>query len=97
MPITHTTPAGGNVFADIGFSEAEAENLKIRSLLMMQIEKLIETRGLKQAEAAELFGVTQPRISELTRGRIGQFSIDALVNMLSHAGFHVEVNVPALA
>lgn len=96
MAINHVTPAGGNVFADLGFSAEEAENLKVRSDLMREIRKVIEVRGLRQTDAAELFGVSQPRISELVRGKIDQFSIDALVNMLAHAGFHVEVRVPAL-
>jgi predicted XRE-type DNA-binding protein len=97
MAITHTTPAGGNVFADLGIPEDEAENLKVRSSLMIQIRKVIETRNLRQTEAAELFGVSQPRISDLVRGKIDQFTIDSLVNMLGHAGYHVEVSVPALA
>lgn len=97
MAINHVTPAGGNVFAELGFSAEESETLRVRSDLMREIRKVIETRGLRQTEAAALFGVTQPRISELVRGRIEQFSIDALVNMLAHAGFHVEVRVPALA
>lgn len=95
MAIEHVTEAGGNVFADLGFTPEEAENLKVRSTLMMEIQKVIESRGLRQVEAAELFGVTQPRISELVRGKIDQFSIDSLVNMLAHAGFQVEVRVPA--
>lgn len=97
MAISHTTPADGNVFADLGFSGEEAENLKIRSTLMIQIRKVMEARELKQVEAAELFGVSQPRISDLVRGKIDEFTIDSLVNMLAHAGFRVEVSVPALA
>ena len=97
MAINHATPAGGNVFAELGFSAEESENLKVRSDLMREIRKLIETRGLRQTDAAVLFGVSQPRISELVRGKIDQFSIDALVNMLARAGYQVEVRVPALA
>lgn len=87
------TPSSGNVFQDLGFPPEEAENLKIRSTLMISIRKLIESRGLKQAEAAELFGVTQPRISDLVRGKVELFSIDGLVNMLAHAGLRVELTV----
>ena len=87
------TPSSGNVFLDLGFSPEEAENLKIRSALMASIRKVIETRGLKQSEAAKLFGVTQPRISDLVRGKTALFSIDALVNMLGHAGLRVELSV----
>lgn len=87
------TMSSGNVFSDLGFSPEEAENLKVRSALMGSLRTLIESRGLKQTEAADLFGVTQPRISDLVRGKIELFSIDALVNMLAHAGHHVEVSV----
>jgi predicted XRE-type DNA-binding protein len=97
MAIEHITPSGGNIFADLGFTGEEAENLKVRSTLMMEIRKVIGARGLRQREAARLFGVSQPRISELVHGKIDQFSIDALVNMLAHAGFRVEVRVPAVA
>jgi predicted XRE-type DNA-binding protein len=94
MTIEHTTPVGGNVFADLGFPGEEAENLKIRSTLMIQIRKIIERDQLRQVDAAERFGVSQPRISDLVRGKIDEFTIDSLVNMLAHAGFHVEVTVP---
>lgn len=93
MTIAHTTPADGNVFRDLGFGPQEAENLKIRSGLMIEIRRIVEERGLRQTEAAELFGTTQPRISELVRGRIDQFTIDALVNMLAHAGLQVELHL----
>lgn len=87
------TPSTGNVFADLGFTPEEAENLKVRSALMGSIRQIMESQGLKQAEAAELFGVTQPRVSDLVRGKIELFSIDGLVNMLAHAGRHVQVSV----
>jgi len=79
----------GNVFRDLGFSEDEAEHLKVRSSLMVQIRKVLESRRLTQARAAELFGVTQPRISDLVRGKINLFSIDTLIDMLAHAGLRV--------
>jgi predicted XRE-type DNA-binding protein len=85
------TPSSGNVFTDLGFDEDEAEQLRIRSTLMVEVRKLIEERKLTQAAAAKLFGVTQPRISNLVRGRIDLFSIDTLVGMLARAGIHVEV------
>ena len=83
----------GNVFRDLGFSKDEAENLKIRTDLMIRISKLIDTRRLTQAQAASLFKVTQPRISDLVRGKIDRFSIDTLVAMLSHAGVAVQIIV----
>jgi predicted XRE-type DNA-binding protein len=85
------TPSSGNVFLDLGFSPEEAENLKVRSALMASIRRIIESRGLKQTEAAELIGVTQPRVSDLVRGKVELFSIDGLVNMLAHAGLYVEL------
>ena len=93
MSIGHVTPADGNIFADLGFPRPEAENLKIRSSLMIVISDIIESRGLKQNQAAKLFGVTQPRISDLLGGQIDVFTIDSLVNMLAHAGVRVEVTV----
>lgn len=87
------TPSSGNVFLDLGYSPEEAENLKVRSSLMTGIRLIVEGKQLRQAEAAELFGVTQPRISDLMRGKIDLFSIDALVNMLARAGHHVEVSI----
>jgi len=97
MAIEHITPAGANIFADLGFPAEEAENLKIRSSLMSAIEKLMASRGLKQAEAAKLFGVTQPRISDIKRGKIDVFTIDSLVNMLTHAGIRVDFTLSEAA
>ena len=82
--------SAGNVFKDLGFPGEEAENLKVRADLMIQISKLIRSRRLTQAQAAALFGVTQPRVSDLVRGKIERFSIDTLVAMLGHAGIQVQ-------
>jgi predicted XRE-type DNA-binding protein len=79
----------GNVFEDLGFAKEEAEHIRIRADLMVELGKLIEERGLTQAQAAALFGVSQPRISDLVRGKIDRFSIDTLVAMLGHAGMRV--------
>jgi predicted XRE-type DNA-binding protein len=87
------TPSSGNVFRDLGFSEEEAAHLEVRSTLMFTIRKLIQDRQLTQAKAAKLFGVTQPRISDLVRGRIELFSIDSLVDMLARAGIKVDVTL----
>lgn len=85
------TRSSGKVFADLGFGEGEAERLRIRSSLLIAIRKLIESRGLTQADAAKLFGVTQPRISKLVRGKIDLFRNDTLVDMLARGGIHVDV------
>lgn len=82
-----------NIFKDLGFSEDEAENLKIRADLMIELTQLIEAEGLTQVAAARLLGVTQPRISDLTRGKIDRFSVDTLIEMLGHAGASVSVVV----
>jgi predicted XRE-type DNA-binding protein len=85
--------SSGNVFRDLGFPPEEAEHLRIRSTLMVRLRELIAARGWTQAQAARLLGVTQPRVSDLVRGKIGLFSIDTLVEMLAKAGCHVEVRV----
>ena len=70
-----------------------AENLKIRSELMMFLRDHIKKKKLTQAQAAKLFGVTQPRVSDLMRGKISLFAIDTLINMLTAAGLRVKVQV----
>jgi predicted XRE-type DNA-binding protein len=90
---TKVQRSSGNVFRDLGFSREEAENLKIRTDLMIRLSKLIEIRGLTQAQAANVFGVTQPRVSDLVRGKIDRFSIDTLVAMLGHGGVRVQIVV----
>jgi len=85
--------SSGNVFRDLGFGEDEAENLKIRADLMIELTRLIEAQKLSQAAAAKLLGVTQPRISDLVRGKIDRFSVDSLIEMLGHAGASVSVVV----
>lgn len=91
--MTEFTYSSGNVFEDLGFSKEEAENLKVRSVLMAGIRRIINEEGITQTEAAERFGVRQPRISDLVRGKIELFSIDALINMLAAAGHRVEISV----
>lgn len=76
---------------------AQAENMRVRSALMIALKERIEAEGLSQANAAKLFGVTQPRISDLLRGKITLFSIDTLINMLATAGLHVELQIAQAA
>lgn len=92
MPTT-IQESSGNVFADLGFEPEEALNLKLRSDLMIEIAKLIEVRGLTQTAAAEVLQVTQPRISDLVRGKVERFSVDSLIEMLGHAGVEVSLVV----
>ncbi|MEA2735327.1 MAG: hypothetical protein QOE14_1778 [Humisphaera sp.] len=87
------TESSGNVFLDLGFPPEEAQNLLIRSELMLRVRRVIEDRKLTQAKAAKLLGVTQPRISDLVRGRIGKFSIDMLITMLTRAGIRIRIQI----
>ena len=85
--------SSGNVFRDLGLGPKASENLLVRAQLMTEIEKYIQKEKITQAEAAKLFGVTQPRISDLIRGKIHLFSVDTLIAMLSHAGLIVDIRV----
>lgn len=85
--------SSNNIFRDLGFKVEEAENLKLRAMLMVELEKYIREKGLTQKRAAERLGVTQPRISDLMRGKIELFSVDTLITMLTHAGLKVDVRV----
>ena len=71
----------------------EAENMKLRSSLMLALKNYLVRANISQAQAAQLFGVTQPRISDLMRGKINLFALDALVNMAAAAGLHVEIRI----
>jgi predicted XRE-type DNA-binding protein len=87
------TSSTGNVFRDLGFSKEESEHLLIRADLLIQVQKAIESRRLKQAEAAKILRVTQPRVSDLLRGRIDLFSTDSLIDMLARLGVEVRLVV----
>jgi len=71
----------------------EAANMKARSELMRSIEAHIRAKGWTQAEAARMFRVTQPRVSDLMRGKIDLFTIDTLLNMAIAAGLNVKIDV----
>lgn len=73
----------------------ESLNMKLRSDLMLQIRQTIEVNGWTQKKAAKKLGVTQPRISDLLRGKIDLFSLDMLVNMLASMGEEVEIKIKA--
>jgi len=82
---TTITKGSGDVFADLGFSPAESRNLHIRSQMMTALRKFIQKEGFTQADAAMRLRVSQPRISDLARGKISRFSLDTLVNILTDA------------
>jgi predicted XRE-type DNA-binding protein len=85
--------SSGNVFRDLGFGAEEAENLRVRSELMIELSSLIKARRMTQARAAQVLGVSQPRISDLVRGKIERFSVDTLIEMLGRAGVYVQFTV----
>lgn len=86
-----------SVWDAIEDTPAEAENMKLRSELMMALKNYISHAKMSQAKAAKLFGVTQPRVSDMVRGKINLFGLDALVNMAAAAGLHVEIRVKKAA
>jgi predicted XRE-type DNA-binding protein len=91
------TKDSDNVFRDLGFPDGEAQNLLLRTDLIIKIERLVKKSGLIQSEAAAMLGITQPRLNDLLKGRIEKFSIDALVNMLALAGMEVKMTVKKAA
>lgn len=78
-----------SVWDAISPTPEDAENMKVRSQLVMALNEMIEKRGLNTLEASALLGVSQPRISELAKGKIQLFSVDKLINMLAHAGMQI--------
>jgi predicted XRE-type DNA-binding protein len=82
-----------SVWDAIEDTPAQAENMKLRSSLMMALKDHIASEGLSQAQAAKLFGVQQPRVSDLKRGKIDLFGIDTLVNMAAAAGLSVTLTI----
>jgi predicted XRE-type DNA-binding protein len=82
-----------SVWDAIEDTPAEAENMKLRSALMSALRDHLTRAGLTQPQAAKLLGVTQPRISDLMRGKINLFGLDALVNMAAAAGLRLEMHI----
>lgn len=90
---TTITMGSGDVFTDLSFSPAESRKLRLRSQMMTALRKCIEKEGLTQADAARRLKVSQPRISDLARGKISRFSLDTLVNLLGDAGLEVDLRI----
>lgn len=82
-----------NVFEALEDDMSAAGNLKLRARLMTEIRRFIDERGLTQTQAARELGITQPRLSDLMRGQISRFSLDALVNMVATTGVEVVIEV----
>lgn len=91
----HTFTSVWDAIAD---TPQEAASLRARSALMMRLAEVIREQGMTQAQAAELFGVTQPRVSDLMRGKFNLFSLDTLIDMAATAGMvpTVKVSKPKL-
>ena len=85
-----------NIWSAFYEDRAEAENLRIRSKLMIAIERYIAENDLTQTTAAEMMKTTQPRITNVVKGKIDKFTIDMLINMLANVGVAVDVRVPEL-
>ena len=83
------TQSSGNVFADIGLSDPDKYLAKAE--LSIQINNIIEKRGLKQSEAATVLGIDQPKISALNCGRLDDFSIERLIGFLNKLDRDVEI------
>ena len=82
-----------SVWDDIADSREEAENLEVRAALIRAIRSRVNEIGWSQTVAAQNLGITQPRLSDLYRGKISKFSLDALVDIASKLGIHVRVEV----
>lgn len=76
----------GNVFKDLGFTDGEAIALAMRVDLAVEIEKFIRQKNLTQTRASKYFGIPQPKISKILRGKIDEFSIDYLVKVVAKTG-----------
>ncbi|MCG8050899.1 MAG: XRE family transcriptional regulator [Candidatus Thiodiazotropha endolucinida] len=82
-----------SVFDAISNTEQEALSLKLRASLMRELDEIIANEHWTQKQAAKQLGVTQPRISDLRRGKLSLFSLDTLVNMIAAAGRDVSLRV----
>jgi predicted XRE-type DNA-binding protein len=87
--------SSGNIFVDLGYSPDEAAILQMRADLMANLRKFIKTRKLTQAKAAEILGVSQSRISDLTRGKWERFSLEMLITLATRAGMRVALRTAA--
>lgn len=92
-----TVSGSNNVFRDLGFPEAEAQDLLLRGGLVIQIRTVIDKLGITQAEAAKRAGITQPRMNDLIKNRTHKFTLDALVNVAAQLGYTVKPTLKKVA
>lgn len=105
VKVEHVTPANGNVFADLGFDPAEATQLQaearriveqkraIKENLMGTVTVWMVEQKLRQVDAAEILGVTRPRVSDVVKKKTAKFSIDSLIDMVARTGKTVQLSV----
>lgn len=86
-----------SVWDAIEDTPGDTQNMKLRSGLMVALKNHIARSEMSQQQAARLLGVTQPRVSDLMRGKINLFALDALVNMATAAGLHVQMTIQEAA
>lgn len=103
--VRHVTPAGANIFAELGIEAEDAQRLNtslrteidqaltLKRQLMDELSAWIEQSHLKQAQAAEILMVSRPRVSDVVNRKTAKFTIDALVQMLSRTGRTVQLSV----
>ena len=83
--------SSGNVYADLGLPDAE--RLKIKSGLVIEIRKAMRRHGLTQQEAAKRMGITQPKVSDMMRGDFSNLSERKLMDCLNRLGYDIEITV----
>jgi len=91
------TKSSGNVFLDLGFPPHEAAVMLLRAQLAEALRSWMEQEALTQASAAKKLGISQPRVSEITRGKVELLSLDYLVGLCAKAGIPVKMRLAALA
>src|SRR5437763_837548 len=84
-------PSSGNVFADLGLADA-AEHL-VKAGLVVKIQRILQQRHLTQAEAAQIMGIDQPKVSAMLGGRVRGYSVERLMRFLVALGHDVEIVV----
>lgn len=89
------TESSGNIFLDLGFPPHEAEVMLLRAKLAEALRAWMDREELTQAEAARRLGVTQPRISEIVRGKVELLSLDYLAGLCAKAGIPVGLRIAA--
>ncbi|PKM14490.1 MAG: transcriptional regulator [Gammaproteobacteria bacterium HGW-Gammaproteobacteria-2] len=90
---TRIIEGSGNVFADLGFDDAQAQVLALRAEAMLRLSEHLRAQGWTQAEAARHLGITQPRVSRLLKGAWQDFSLDMLLTLAARAGLHPQLQL----